>query len=422
MLNGFVRTCILAYSEHHHLYIRPEDVWFAILNQLSFYINAHAEELRKFFVSHDGQKQLAVVEVGTLHSVDHGALAVRMTYEIEKKVNDPELRTWVMPDFSTTTNSDQVIAAVLFMGAMQQYFSYEFRLICGIPSVTVLGERADWEKIRSKLDKTDQLGEEPAQFAALLKIVLDFFVKTFDQPEDPDVIDFWGRIAHENNNMSGPNWLSGWVTAFCFWDYKGKRIGGLPRSSSLRHSEPDVKYETDENVTATSFRLDLDQFHTVKMTDIPNGYSSVPITVNDNGIIYQTRMVAGSVGMQAWSSGQLTATSTDRRSHRMGPGREYNPNPVQPQVHDRTGIDSIQPVSGWWMYEVSDAADAKWKEIQDMERGVKRVKDLEEVERKKKYFNIDQKKMGRKSKLREVLDAEKAKVKLESTQIEVAAN
>jgi Domain of unknown function (DUF4419) len=93
--NGFVWASIQAYNQHHHLRIRPEDVWFSIINQLSFYINAHAEELRPFFVDHQGQKELVVVDSSTLSTADIGALAVRMTLEIEKNVNDPDLRTWV---------------------------------------------------------------------------------------------------------------------------------------------------------------------------------------------------------------------------------------------------------------------------------------------------------------------------------------
>src|SRR5690242_15897680 len=46
--NGFMWAAYHAYSEHHHLTIRPEDVWFAILSQLNFYINAHAEEMRAY--------------------------------------------------------------------------------------------------------------------------------------------------------------------------------------------------------------------------------------------------------------------------------------------------------------------------------------------------------------------------------------
>ncbi|USP79874.1 duf4419 domain-containing protein [Curvularia clavata] len=74
--NGFVKAALNAYNHHHHLTIRPDDVWFAILSQLSF---SNAEALRDHFVSHQGQKELRVKEVGTIQSVDMGALARRMT-------------------------------------------------------------------------------------------------------------------------------------------------------------------------------------------------------------------------------------------------------------------------------------------------------------------------------------------------------
>jgi hypothetical protein len=59
--NGFVDAAIMAYNQHHHLIIRPEDVWFSVLVQLNVYINEHAEELRSMFVAHEGQKRLQLV-------------------------------------------------------------------------------------------------------------------------------------------------------------------------------------------------------------------------------------------------------------------------------------------------------------------------------------------------------------------------
>jgi hypothetical protein len=34
--NGFVHTIIKAYSDHHHLVLRPDDVWIAVLGQFNF--------------------------------------------------------------------------------------------------------------------------------------------------------------------------------------------------------------------------------------------------------------------------------------------------------------------------------------------------------------------------------------------------
>jgi hypothetical protein len=49
-----VHTVILAYNKHHALIIRPDDVWLAILTQISLFVSANAELLRASFVAHEG--------------------------------------------------------------------------------------------------------------------------------------------------------------------------------------------------------------------------------------------------------------------------------------------------------------------------------------------------------------------------------
>ncbi|PKY06059.1 hypothetical protein P168DRAFT_310165 [Aspergillus campestris IBT 28561] len=307
--HGFVWAVFHAYSDHHHLTLRPEDVWFSILTQLGFFVNAHAEELRSFFVAHEGQKELEVYDVGTVETVDFGRLALHMTRFIEKNVVDKDLRSWIMPDFSTTTKSDKVVGAILMMGALQKYFSYKMSLSCGIPSVTLLGEREDWARMVTKIDKLRQLGDEPARFAQLLRPVLNHFVASFDRPDAPDVLTFWSKCAHKESMRSGPNYLTGWITVFCFWDEKGQLLHRENMQSSSSR-----KFESRE----TEFGLDDALSRRVNTDDVPSGYASVPVAVNDNGVLYDTVMLAGSAD-----------------------------------------LDSIQPLSGWWMYEKERAEEAE---------------------------------------------------------------
>ena len=327
--NGFVYTCFEAYSSHHHLTIRPEDVWLAILSQTSFYVNAHAEELRHLFVKHEGQKELEVVAVGTRHSVDFGDLARRMTQEIEKNVVDPELREWMLPAFTTTTDSDVVVASILMMGTMQKYFSYGMCLMCGIPSVTLLGERKDWEEIERRIPKLERFGSESAQFASLLKPILRGFLDSFDNPGSPAVKDFWSKIAHETGG-SGPYLLSGWITAFCFWDVDGKCM-----FSGKAQPPPTLE---DFQTRRAGCELNGTLYHRVDTLDIPPGFTSVPVVVNDNGDKFKAKMVAGSIGTLAKDSVGL-----------VGGTRE------QDDAHGNSNLDSVQPLTGWFMFEVSDA-------------------------------------------------------------------
>ena len=73
------------------------------------------------------------------------------------------------------------------------YFDYKIRLLCGIPSVTLEGEKSDWERLLARLDKFDSFGEEPKAWAAMLRPILTRFVRAFEG--EPD-IDFWSRVCH----------------------------------------------------------------------------------------------------------------------------------------------------------------------------------------------------------------------------------
>lgn len=212
--NGFVHTVMNAYNEHHHLRIRPEDIWLAILTQLSSYINAHSEELRGSFVAFDGKTELEIeYETGTRFDCNWAEFASMITHMLHQNVVDRELQSWIMPAFSTTIQHDKIVASVVMMASLQSYFNYTASFRCGLPSVTLLGEKADYELILQRLDKLRSFGKEPTQFADLLTAVIKRLVRSFEDPKDADVLDFWNRVVKESHFESGGDYFSGWSTS-----------------------------------------------------------------------------------------------------------------------------------------------------------------------------------------------------------------
>lgn len=334
--NGLIWTVFEAYSKHHHLVLRPEDIWFAILSQLSFHINAHAEDLRSYFVSHAGRKELVVLYDGRMEDADFGALASRMAELIQEHVRDPRLRDWVMPCFSTTTDTDRVVAAVLMMGSTQQYFSYRCEQECGIPSVTLLGEHADWEDMLLRVDYLAELGAEPAVFAGLLKPVLRGFVDSFSERLSAESLQFWGRIVHRNSMDSGDDYLSGWITAFGYWNENG-------RAQPIRN---DVGRDEEEGEDRVGCLLGDVRYPCISTEAVPVGFTSVPVVVESDGKLFQTKMVAGSIGIEAKRSdgkkiGKDGANGVERTESSEGEAQEGSP-----------GLDTLQPLTGWFMYKL----------------------------------------------------------------------
>jgi hypothetical protein len=167
---------------------------------------------------------------------------------------------------------------------------------CGIPSVTLLGEREDWEDILQRLDKLPELGAETSTFASLLRPVLRNFIATFNEEHSDSTRNFWSKIVHRSGGGSGPSYLGSWLTAFCFWDNDGKSLyePGL-RVKQYFGNDPEL--------------LDLEglKYHCIDTDDIPNGFASVPVKVDDNGTEYHAKMLARAIGIQATSSGDYRA-------------------------------------------------------------------------------------------------------------------
>lgn len=314
-----MHACVEAYNYHHHLVIRPEDVWFAILTQLSAYINAHAEEMRDKLVTHEGKKKLFIE--ARLEGLDHGKMAYHMTKLMTETLKDASLREWILPAFSTTEKDDQAVASIVMMGMMKAYYTYSWGTCCGLPSVTLLGEEEDWVEIYERCEArmgSGDFGPDVARWCDVLRPVLRALIATFQAPESAETKLFWQSIVDVHPQASGSTTYSGWITAFWYWNEKGQCLHDRPQS-----------WRDDEG----RVRLTLDQ--------VPMGFIKAPVTLLDDGVKIPTEMLAGSVAVTVSKS-----------------GGEYGPGLLERYGGDEDGVwagfDTVQPRSGWFMYKINE--------------------------------------------------------------------
>ena len=97
--------------------------------------------------------------------------------------------------------------------------------------------------------------------------------------------------------------------------------------------------------------LDDVSYHQVEIKQIPSGSTSVPVTVDDNGKLYKTVMVAGSVGVRVTSSGEmLDESNVPHRGVRYEAGKWVPVDHKPPPPTGEPGLDSLQPESGWYVF------------------------------------------------------------------------
>lgn len=186
-----------------------------------------------------------------------------------------------------------------------RYFIYTCFLECGIPEVTLLGTKEDYESILTRLDKIEEMGVEAQAFVALLRPIIRQFIATFDAVKagkGPD-LDFWGKICHVKNFGSGPDYIGGWLAAFCVWNADGKWQGpkaALDVVVNSSQSDKDVKVVAEEQDQP---KFDVKMYGQVNMDRIPVGFTEVPVNLIDNGLELDCMLVSGHVGARLRDNG-----------------------------------------------------------------------------------------------------------------------
>ena len=166
----------VAFSEHRPLVLSPDSVWITIAQGVAHHMAIHGERLRSRFASHTGHLDLVFMADWVAGSPENPwvdafeSWATQIRDHVGHEVHDA-----LVCDFGTTSPHDRAASHIVLMDVFQRYFHYEMRCICGIPSVTLEGSPADWERLADKARRLrmfdmdwwlDRLDAICAQFAA----------------------------------------------------------------------------------------------------------------------------------------------------------------------------------------------------------------------------------------------------------------
>ncbi|EGO21324.1 hypothetical protein SERLADRAFT_410753 [Serpula lacrymans var. lacrymans S7.9] len=339
--HGFVHTVLEAYNNHRSLIIRPDDVWLAILIQFKLFVDGNPELLRRYFVNHEGQKFMEI-SPGDRYSMNTMEISRQVSVLMLETIVDVDLREWILPQFSTTTLADTTTCAIVMMAAMKERFSHEYHLSSGIPRVTLDGEKKDWENILIRIERLKRYGIKAIAWYHLLRPVISRIIAACDSPNSAQNLEFWNRIVHYEARGSSSPLLTGWITAFCVFNEQGIWQGN-PLNESRGQSDERKKLLRPANpisLTPVQFTsvytfpernrnpyLTLDGFPypRIDSDNLPAGYGHLDIKLSDNGELFDTVLVAGSIGSQICS---LEISELFRNGLR----------------------DTIRPVAGWWFF------------------------------------------------------------------------
>jgi hypothetical protein len=222
---ALVHAAHVAFAEHRPLVLSPDDVWFTVLQGLAAHVALHAEELRGRFVAHAGKVEIEIRRDDLAPGVDPPGDWATVPGEIAAKALEHagDTARALRVELSTTDRHARVALDVALLDALQSYFSYSVRSLCGIPAVTLLGEPRDWATLVERGAALAGLGLD-AWLAPLREVLSQMHAASTGRVDR----DFW-RALYKPEHFSGGDLVTGWINVL----YPYARDAKAPRNVTL---------------------------------------------------------------------------------------------------------------------------------------------------------------------------------------------
>jgi hypothetical protein len=281
---AFVLAAHVAFSEHRPLVLSPDDVWFTVLQGVAAHVALHAAELRDRFVSHEGQLLLEIRRDDLAPAADPPGDWATVPSELAAQAlarSGPAVRA-LRVDLSTTDRYARVAMDVALLEALQSYFTYSVSSLCGIPSVTLLGEPADWATLVERVGALEGLGLD-AWLEPLREVLVEMHRAASGRVDRA----FW-KALYKPEWFSGGDLVVGWVNVLFPYARDG---------STLR----DVADFLPRNLpacadVAASWIPDSGQMP-LKPSEFPASLARAPFTWKLLGAVRAMELVAGHAGV-----------------------------------------------------------------------------------------------------------------------------
>ena len=280
--NGFLQTVHSAYAEHRPLVISPDAVWLLIEQGFSIHINQHYKKYENVVLKKNRPKEIRVREDSLVNgNPKYWTAAIdAMAGDVENYVHDSIAKIFV-PQFSTSTKKEITAFQITLLETFKKSFDYAMESGCGIPSIKLRGNRSDWKKIDSLLEKVKQYDLQV--WGSNLQQVIGEFINVYDGKINAE---FWNTIYKDYSEYN-VQYVSGWVLKF------------FPYVKSLEHVEKDGGYYKTYNYVPNQF-IDGEDYRLSVLTteDFPEGIAEVDFVWDNYGKKMKMKMYSGFVGIR----------------------------------------------------------------------------------------------------------------------------
>jgi hypothetical protein len=198
-----------AFTQHRPLHLSPDMIWLLICQGVAHHVNVHAEDLRSRFVRHEGKANIVVRRDDFIKGSPEnpwGEVIDEFSTRVREHIGSSH--DLFVPRFSTTDPTERIASEIVLLDAVQSYFEYVLRTLCGIPAITLEGTAEDWQDLADRAQAFAEFDLE--WWLKPLEPILDAFVAAARGKVRRA---FWESI-YKFGSFSGGAAITGWITAF----------------------------------------------------------------------------------------------------------------------------------------------------------------------------------------------------------------
>ena len=266
---GFFSAIMECYNNHWALKTIPDDWWSTVVKTVATAIDDHSknEKVRQFFVNHEGKKELEVI---VSYPINYEIFFHNMTNLIQSNINIEGYVDTVSSNFSTSTPTHRIVSEIMVMSSMQEYFEYIMTILCGIPYIEFLGSEDDWAMLKVQLYKLKEM-LKPIEKEIKLEGWWDEVAVIFD------------KILQSVRGDVDIEW---WTNILVITQSETFGCGRRKREIETTYDGWFITKLLNKKYGVTSLRA------------LKSGLVSVPLTINNNGLISKAAIVSGIAGMK----------------------------------------------------------------------------------------------------------------------------
>lgn len=206
--NGFIETLQYCYDEHRPLKLSPDHIWTLICQATSIHINQHYDSLKNIIFTDEKKEELIIRNDSLENNARYWGTLIKDFCNETKNHTRNDLYDFFVPNFSTTTPVQTTVYQITLLESYKKKFSYVGETGCGIPQITITGNKEDWIWIFDHLSDLDKLGL--TWWGKELRPIIKEFINVFD---DKINVSFWDSI-YKDAAEYGAFYISGWIIKF----------------------------------------------------------------------------------------------------------------------------------------------------------------------------------------------------------------